>query len=100
MPKLLGDNLHLSRQYVVMEYLPYSIEDKIGPPEASDFHVKLMKMGQQMLSALRELHEAGHIHQDVKPENFRVTADGLVKLLDFGLVKSVYNESNRQNKMG
>jgi casein kinase I family protein HRR25 len=32
------------------------------------------------------MHERNYIHQDVKPDNYRVTANGCVKILDFGLV--------------
>lgn len=39
-----------------------------------------------MLACLRSLHEAGFLHQDVKPDNYRVTKDGLVKIIDFGLL--------------
>ena len=40
-------------------------------------------------SGLQAIHEAGLIHRDIKPENILLTRDGLAKLADFGLARSV-----------
>ena len=79
--------------FYIMEYLPgFSLEELLerrGPLPAE----RVVHLLRQTCQGLREAHEAGLIHRDIKPGNiFAAQRGGLydvVKLLDFGLVKPV-----------
>lgn len=71
---------HENQPYFTMEYLPASQPlDKLGDASVERFV--------QMLQALGYLHRRGVLHRDLKPGNVLVTADGRVKVLDFGLAR-------------
>ncbi len=73
----------IGSNYIVLEYVE---GEPIAPPDGLR---KLLDLAVQMADGMAAAHTAGFVHRDLKPANVLVTTDGRVKILDFGLAKSV-----------
>jgi eukaryotic-like serine/threonine-protein kinase len=72
--------------FLVMEYIPgVTLNDKLA--EASLPEKQVVALGVQLAEGLSTAHEHAVVHRDLKPGNLRITTDGRVKILDFGLAK-------------
>src|SRR5262245_33894346 len=72
---------------LVMELVPGHTLDAIIQPRSvkpSD----ALAIARQICDALEAAHEKGIVHRDLKPSNIKITPDGVVKVLDFGLAKA------------
>src|SRR5262249_26833004 len=67
--------------YLVMELVEG--ESPKGPMPVEE----VLNYGRQIASALESAHEKGITHRDLKPANIKITLQGTIKVLDFGLAK-------------
>jgi eukaryotic-like serine/threonine-protein kinase len=76
----------LKQPYVVMEWFSApNMKQRLlqgGPKQVAPL---IPKMIDQAAQGLEHFHRAGWIHRDIKPDNFLVSEDGEVKLIDFAL---------------
>ena len=71
--------------YIAMEYVPQgSLRPRVG-----EFSIaQLVGVLEGILAGLSAVEPSGIVHRDLKPENVMVTADGRVKIADFGIAKA------------
>src|SRR6478672_5135345 len=74
---------------IVMELVAGdTLADRIHHPDPRTDRLSIaegLRIARQIIDALETAHERGIVHRDLKPANIKITPDGVVKVLDFGL---------------
>jgi len=80
----VGGIAYTSMEFVEGESLRSVLNRFGGLPQR-----KAMDLGLQICSGLKEAHAQGIVHRDLKPENVMIDGQGNVKIMDFGIARSM-----------
>src|SRR6266508_3456174 len=82
--------------FIVMEYVKGKTLSQVIREDAPLMPERAAEITQGVAQALAFAHRAGIIHRDVKPGNIMLTANGSVKVMDFGIARATTSESLTQ----
>ncbi len=81
--------------FIVMEYVEGQTLADQRPGSLSE----TIRIAEQICAALMHAHEKSIIHRDLKPENVMLTPAGALKLMDFGLARSVSSRLTMEGQL-
>jgi serine/threonine-protein kinase len=101
LPKVSDFFFFNGREYLVMDFVPgQDLREIIENAKHQQTYIpekQVLTWAEQLVSALEYLHQQDPpvLHRDIKPSNIKITPNGTVKLVDFGLVKLLLPDDNR-----
>jgi hypothetical protein len=92
MPVLSVSDRPEAPYFVMPHYAAGSLAGKILPGEALGTS-EALEIARQLADAIEFIHGKGLVHRDIKPGNILLEAPGVIRLSDFGLAQSIFNDS-------
>ena len=81
--------------HLILEYVPgKTLAERIASEPLN--LQEALSIGRQVAEAISAAHEKGVVHRDLKPGNIKITPEGRVKVLDFGLAKATVSQGRAQ----
>jgi serine/threonine-protein kinase len=101
LPKVSDYFSQNGREYLVMDFIPgHDLRELVDQARQEGQFLEekqVLDWADQLCSALAHLHNQTPpiVHRDIKPSNIKITPSGLIKLVDFGLVKLLTSDESR-----
>jgi serine/threonine-protein kinase len=101
LPKVSDYFSENNRDYLVMDFVPGDdLRQRIEYARSKNAHIAekdILSWANQLCDALLYLHNQNPpvLHRDIKPANIKLTPEGVIKLVDFGLVKVMTSDEDR-----
>ncbi len=101
LPKVSDFFVFNGRDYLVMDYVPgHDLREMIENARHKGSFIpekQVLFWAKQLIDALEYLHQQDPpvLHRDIKPSNIKLTPTGIIKLVDFGLVKLLMPDNNQ-----
>jgi eukaryotic-like serine/threonine-protein kinase len=86
--------------WLAMEYIPGHTLRQVIDAHAPLDPDRALGVAEQILEGLSAAHAAGFVHRDIKPENVLMTADGTMRLVDFGLTRALTEAGDSRDTRG
>jgi serine/threonine protein kinase len=87
-----------SVDFIVMEYVAGQTLDSVIPKHGMPWK-EALRVAIPIADALAAAHAKGIVHRDLKPANVAVTREGVVKVLDFGVAKLLWQDPEETGEM-
>lgn len=80
--------------FLIFDYVEKTLLEELQERSNGVPADKLKMIAYQILLATKFLHDNNIIHRDIKPENLLLSANGVIKLCDFGFARPMRHEKN------
>jgi serine/threonine protein kinase len=97
--KIFDVNQGAGTHFLVMEYVHGKTLQQIVTARGPIHYQKAIHYIIQTATGLKHAHEKGFIHRDIKPDNIILSTEGVIKILDMGLARSLNQEQDNVTKL-